>query len=300
MKAFLKRAFQRLAADATADVSRKVSEELAPTQRGIARENKEAQLALFHMYRDLVQRGVPLPRLDEVGFRCHSQFEEDGILLFLFAVIGYGNKTAVEICAGNGIECNTANLILNHGWWGYLFDGDERRVAIGTAFYRDSVDTFLYPPRFKHAWITAENVNDLIRGAGIEGEIDLLSLDVDGMDYWIWRAIECIRPRVVVCETHNIIAPDDALTIPYDPHFVISVPDHHSASLAAMAKLAAEKGYRLVGTHRYGFNAFFILNGIADELLPAVTPRECLKDPYSREGHAVRWPRVSRREWVRV
>ncbi len=257
------------------------------------------QMLLYNTYKEMAARGI-VPKLSEVGFRCHSEFEEDGILLFIFALIGTTNRTAVEICAGDGITCMTANLILNHGWWGYLFDGDERNVKRGTAVYHKSRDTFLYPPRFTRAWITAENVNDIIYQSGIAGEVDLLSLDMDGMDYWVWKALDCIKPRVVVCESHNIIGPDDALTVPYDPNFVRSSHDYSSASLAAMTKLADEKGYRLIGTHRFGFNAFFILKEIAPDVLPGVEPAECLQDPYTLEGQATRWPKVRDLRWVRV
>lgn len=263
------------------------------------RSSKEAQLALYHTYRDMASRGV-VPSFSDVGFRCHSQFEEDGILLFIFALIGTTNKVAVEICAGDGIECMSTNLVLNHGWWGYLFDGSERNVERGARFFRGAKDTFLFPPRFTRAWITAENVNDVIRDAGIAGDIDLLALDIDGMDYWVWKAIERIRPRVVVCETHNVIGADDALTVPYDPNFMITVPDYMGASLAAMTKLAEEKGYRLVGTHRYGFNAFFILKEVAEDILPGVAPAECLRDPYTLAARSVRWPKVKDMDWVRV
>ena len=231
---------QRVLRKARKVLSGQLYEEL---KRGLDHmSSKEAQLVLYHTYRDMASRGI-LPNFSEVGFRCHSQFEEDGILLYIFALIGTTNKIAVEISAGDGIECMSANLILNHGYWGYLFDGNSRNVKRGRAFFRNSKDTFLYPPIFTHAWITAENVNDVIRSAGVDGGIDLLALDIDGMDYWVWKAIQCIHPRVVVCETHNIIGADDPLTIPYDPNFVIRTPDYHNASLLAMTKLADEKGY---------------------------------------------------------
>lgn len=269
-------------------------------RRGIdPRSSKEAQLILYHTYRDMASRGI-VPSFSDVGFRCYSQFEEDGILLFIFSLIGTTNKVAVEICAGNGIECMSTNLILNHGWWGYLFDGSESNVNEGHEFFRKSKDTFLFPPKFTRAWVTAENVNSVIQEAGVKGDIDLLALDIDGMDYWVWKEIECIKPRVVVCETHGIIGAEDALTVPYNPDFVITTPDYHSASLAAMTKLAKEKGYRLIGTHRYGFNAFFILNEIGDDIFPSVTPAECLQDPYTLEAHSVRWPKVKNMDWIKV
>ena len=262
---------------------------------------KETQVALYLKYREMVsQKHYPLPSFTEVGFRCHSQFDEDGILLFLFAVIGTTNRVAVEICAGNGIECNTANLIINHGWWGHLFDGDEKNVAVGNRFFTSLPETWLFPPTFSHSWITAENVNDVIGASGASGEIDLLSLDIDGMDYWVWQAIECIQPRVVVCETHGIIPAELALTVPYDPNFRATIPDYHSASLAAMTSLAARKGYRLVGTHRYGFNAFFVRRGLAEHVLPAVTPAQCVDNPYLADARAKRWPKVKDMKWVEV
>src|SRR6266487_5222826 len=207
-----------------------------------------AQLGLSQHYRTLVKSGSrPLPTFAEVGFREYSQFEEDGILLYLFSLILPRAKTCLEICAGNGIECNTANLIINHGWWGFLFDGNKANVEAGRSFYQSHKDTFLYPPRFDHAWITAENVNDVIKGSGLSGPIDLLSLDVDGMDYWIWKAIKVVDPAVVVCEIHNPVPPELALTVPYDPKFVCDDEDYRGASLKAMCILAREKGYRLVG-----------------------------------------------------
>ena len=111
-------------------------------------------------------------------------------------------------------------------------------VETGKQFFSQHKDTFLWPPQFTHAWITAENVNTVVLSAGASGEVDLLSMDIDGMDYWVWKALDCIKPRVVVCETHNIIPPDKSITVPYSPNFKIEIPDYHSASLTAMAKLA--------------------------------------------------------------
>jgi hypothetical protein len=317
MKAMLKKMLQSMASTAAGPMHRELIQKLSRCETEIRSLQsdmraltmkvnhpsftREAQIALYLTYKDMVLRKVsPLPDFREVGFRCHSQFEEDGILLFLFAVIGTTNKTSVEICAGNGVECMTTNLILNHGWWGHLFDGEKEYVEAGTRFFKDSLDTFIYPPRFTHAWVTAENVNQVIRSSGVEGEIDLLSLDIDGMDYWVWRAIDCIMPRVVVCETHGIIGPDDALTVPYDPNFRNTTPDYCGASLAAMTALASEKGYRLVGTHRYGFNAFFVRRGIAEDLLPTVTPSQCLGNPFLLEERPRRWSKLKDMKWERI
>jgi hypothetical protein len=110
-----------------------------------------------------------------VGFRVYSQFEEDGILLYLFSLIPPVNRRCVEICAGDGRQCMTTNLIVNHGWWGYLFDGNEKNVRNGERFFANQQDTFLHPPLFTHAWITAESVNEQLCAAGATGVVDLLS-----------------------------------------------------------------------------------------------------------------------------
>ncbi len=240
-----------------------------------------AQVALAQRYRELAKASPRvLPTFAEVGFREYSQFEEDGILLYIFSMISPRSRTCVEICAGNGTECNTANLIINHRWWGALFDGNEVNVEFGRRFYGRHKDTFVHPPRFDHAWITAENVNELVKNTDMTGAIDLLSLDIDGMDYWVWKALNVVDPTVVVCEIQNGIPPgagaDPCPTTRSSPArtMIIAAP-----LLRAMCHLGREKGYRLVGVHRYGFNAFFIKHGVGEEFFPEVTPESCAQDP---------------------
>jgi hypothetical protein len=271
--------------------------------RGSVFLNNEAaaQKALMQNYRLLAAQGVDcLPTLKDVGFRKYSQFEEDGMLLYVFSLIVPLNRTCVEICAGNGRECMSANLIINHGWWGHLFDGNERNVTTGKRFYANSKDTFLYPPRFTKAWITAENVNELIETSGITGPVDLLTLDLDGVDYWIWNAIDVIQPQVVVCETNNFIPADKALTVPYESNFIAKSDVFLGASLAAMCKLGKRKGYRLIGTHRFGFNAFFLRNGVGEKFFPEVDPASCLDDPATKALREEYWPKIKDLGWQEI
>ena len=193
----------------------------------------------------------------------------------------------------------TANLIINHGWWGY-FDGNEHSVRAGREFFAKCPDTSYAPPQFIHAWITAENVNEEIARSGVTEPIDLLSLDMDGVDYWVWKAIEVVQPQVVVRETVNSIPGDRALTVPYDASFTYQSEDFRGASLAAMCKLGDAKDYRLIGTHRYGFNAFFMKNGVGEEFFPKVDPTTCLNDPVTTGLRTERWPSVSKLGWVEV
>lgn len=259
-----------------------------------------AQKTLMQQYRLLASKGIEwLPSMRDVGFRKYSQFEEDGILLYIFSLVPPINRTCVEICAGSGRECNTSNLIINHGWWGHLFDGDEQNVKAGQAFFSRNRDTFHYPPRFTKAWITAENVNEQITKSGASGPIDLLSFDIDGMDYWVWKAITAVEPQVVVCEIHNGIPPDKAWTIPYDPDFVYKLEYFRGASLGAICKLGREKGYRLIGTHRFGFNAFFMKCGIGEAFFSEVDVSSCMQDPCSKQFKTM-WPQIEKCNWQEV
>jgi hypothetical protein len=236
------------------------------------------QVLLRLQYQDLARRAVDLPKLEDVEFRCHSQNGEDGILLYIFALIGTTNRKVVEICAGDGIECNAANLLVNHGWSGLLFDGDAEQVARGKAFYSECRNTWVSPPTFVPAWITSEVVNGLVADHGFSGTVDLLSLDVDGNDYWIWKALDCVAPRVVVLEFNAGFGPEVSATMSYQPDFRLDYahpPYRCGASLSAFVKLAGAKGYRLVGVQSRGFNAFFVRNGIGERLLPERSVSEC-------------------------
>lgn len=245
-----------------------------------------------------------MPSFRDVGFKVYSQFEEDGILVYIFSVIGTTNKRVVEICAGDGIQCMAANLIINHGWEGLLFDGDKNSVDRGIKFFASNQSTFLHPPIFKQAWLTRKNINHLISENGFQGGIDLLSLDIDGNDYYIMEVIKVIKPRVIICETHNVIPSDMALTIPYREDFYYSDGKQHeefrSVSLLAMKKLLFKKGYRLVGSHRYGFNAIFMLNEVGQDYFPEVSVESVHDNAYTKFRKESAWKEVIDLPWVKI
>jgi hypothetical protein len=266
--------------------------------------DKVSQLILANQYRSLAGDRKPLPSFEDTEFRAFSQNGEDGILLYLFSLIGMGGRRCVEICAGDGIECNTANLIINHGWSGLLFDGDARLIERGRAYYARLPDTALLPPRLVNSWITRENVNELIKQNGFEGPVDLLSLDLDGVDYWIWQAIDVIRPRVVIAEVQCIWGSERAVTVPYSDTFKTPPIDrfliYSGASLPAFVKLARTKGYRLVGVQRLGFNAVFLADGIGEDLLPEVSVESCVDRPFALWAKRELLPKVAGLDWVDV
>jgi hypothetical protein len=263
------------------------------------------QIQIANQYRLMKKTLTPteMPTFRDVGFKVYSQFEEDGILLYIFSLIGSTNKRVVEICAGNGAECMAANLIINHGWDALLFEGNKELADLGIKFFASNQSTWLHPPNFKQAWLTRENIDQLITENGFAGDIDLLSLDIDGNDYYIMEAINSVKPRVIICETHNVIPSDLALTIPYKSDFNRMGdihPDFMGVSLLAMKKLLNKRGYRLIGAHRFGFNAIFMLDGIGTEFFPEVSVESVHDNPYTKFRNATAWKEVKDLPWVKV
>lgn len=240
----------------------------------------------------------------DVGFRIFSQNDEDGIILFIFSLIGTTNKRCVEVCAGDGIECNTSNLIINHRWIGLLCDGDDKNMATAKRFYSTNPDTQYWPPATVAEWITKSNINRVISENGFTGEIDLLSLDVDGVDYWLWTEISCISPRVVVLEFNHLWGPGASVSVPYRDDFVAEFTqygsDYAGASLRAFVNLGKSKGYRLIGTNAISTNAFFLRNDILCDWLPEIDISTCFDHPRAQFGIKFRFPKVKNKDWVEV
>jgi hypothetical protein len=203
----------------------------------------------------------------------YSQHGEDGILDALFRTIGTTNRYYVEFGVGDGSERNSRLLAERHGWHGLLMDGgfDDPRINLHREF------------------ITAENINDLFAKYGVPEEFDLLSIDVDGNDYWVWQRLsERYRPRVIVAEYNANLGPNLRRTIAYDPEFVWSGTDYYGASLAALEALARTKGYVLVGCESLGVNAFFVRSDVADGRIAARSPGQAFHPPRygpRKQGH---------------
>ena len=243
------------------------------------------QRQLYLHYQELSKKNE-LPSLSETGYRVFSQFEEDGKLLFIFSIIGMENNVFVEIGSDDGVNSNSANLYFNFGWRGLFIDGNAKSINRGKKFFNKYPHPWFYKPKFTCAKVTRENINALIEESGYTGEIGLLSIDIDGNDYWIWDAIKVIDPKVVIIETHNEFGLNN-IVVPYDSDYAYpgKHPVYHGASPVAMNKLANKKGYRLVGANELGFNFIFVKNGSGDIQLPEVTVESVLKHPSIEEDY---------------
>jgi hypothetical protein len=147
------------------------------------------------------------------------------------------------------------------GWSGLFIDAKEHVAGLSGLFPPGQVVSL-------SMWVSRENVNDVLRQHGLDGEIDLLSIDVDGMDYWLWDGMTASSPRLVIIEYNSFFGPQLTVTVPYEPAFNRKERDRHyyGASLAALVLLGKKKGYRLVAVEPAGVNAYFVRNDLAPEL----------------------------------
>jgi prefoldin subunit 5 len=207
-------------------------------------------------------------------FQVFSQWGEDGIIQFLLRHIPIRNKIFVEFGVQNYVESNTRFLLINNNWSGLILDSSEKNIDY---IQKDSI-YWKYNLKAVQAFITKDNINDLLSQNSVTGEIGLLSIDIDGNDYWVWEAIHVVTPAIVIIEYNFRFGKEKAVTIPYDEQFVRSEA-HYSmiyfgASLKALCQLADRKGYDFVGSNTAGNNAFFVRKDLRPEVIRSLTPEE--------------------------
>jgi len=198
------------------------------------------------------------PNLAAAEFQVFSQWGEDGIIQHLIRHVPIARPIFVEFGVENYTEANTRFLLVNNHWSGLIMDGSAKNIQ---SVKRDAL-YWRHNLKAVAAFVTRENINQLLAENGVSGEIGLLSIDVDGNDYWIWEAIDTVNPAIVIMEYNARFGPEQAVTVPYDPAFQRAKAHHsmiyYGASLAALVGLGRRKGYAFVGANRAGNNAFFV------------------------------------------
>lgn len=199
--------------------------------------------------------------------RLFSQNGEDGVLLEILHRVGVDQGWFIEFGAGTGHEGNCVLLADVLGWEGIFLEGDPSFYARLEAKYHGS-----HRIRTAHALVGPETADALFESHGAPEEPDVLSIDVDGDDWWIWQAITRVRPRVVIIEYNATLPVDRALVRPRSDRGWDSTA-WFGASLGAYEHLGAEKGYRLVHTELTGTNAFFVRTDLLGSLADVEPPR---------------------------
>lgn len=247
-------------------------------KKRVRRLEENQRKTLLGMYRDLAAEVDQREALAAAEFRLDTENGEAGLLLWMFSRLGLTDRRAVEFGIGRIGKCNSTNLVRSFGWSVLLMDGDPDRVEKALEFYREHSRADIARVRAIETLVTPENVDELIEKNGFGGEIDLLSIDVDGNDYWIWEAIERSRPRVVIIEYNASFGPDEAVVTEYyeafDRYALHPLGWYYGASLAALEGLGRRKGYVLVGCETAGHNAFFVRTDVLQGRLHALGVRE--------------------------
>lgn len=203
--------------------------------------------------------------LSDFEFSVFSQWGEDGIIEWLVEHLSPLPQIFIEFGVEDYSEANTRFLLMNRNWRGLIIDGSEEameKVRRSNLYWRHDLTACA---RF----ITRENIDGIFAEHGFSGEIGLLSVDIDGNDYWVLEAIQSVNPCIIVCEYCAHFGDLYPVSIPYQKDFTRA---HHysgqyfGASLKAFVSLAQRKGYTFMGTNSSGVNAFFVRNDIVSRL----------------------------------
>ena len=217
-----------------------------------------------------------IDNLSEVEFQVFSQFGDDGIIQYLIQKLPIKNKTFIEFGVEDYRESNTRFLLVNNYWSGMVMDGDVENVRQ----IKSGLMHNFYDIRARQCFITKENINQVLEAEGFDPEVGILSIDIDGNDYWVWKEINVIKPSVIICEYNSLFGYEEAVTIPYRPDFIRgkSTPlNFYGISLQAACLIARERGYFFIGCNSAGNNAYFI-----HESLKPVCP---IGEKTAREGY---------------
>lgn len=203
-------------------------------------------------------RQFPPRNICEAEFKVFSQWGEDGIIQWIISKVPSIEPVFIEFGVEDYRESNTRFLLMNNNWKGLVLDGSEenvKKIEASSWYWRYDLTALC-------AFVTKENINELIRQNGFHGDIGILSVDIDGNDYWVWEAVEAVTPKVVICEYNSVFGAEKKVTILYDENFVRSQAHHSNlycgASLASLIALGQSKGYICIGSNSAGNNAFFV------------------------------------------
>lgn len=229
----------------------------------LSQKEERNLLLLANLCLDKTQRKGAVDSLKDVELRVFSQWGEDGILQYIINNLEIPNKIFVEFGVETYEEANTRFLLVNDNWSGLVIDGSKNN----TDFIKSDPIYAKHDLTAVNSFITRDNINQLIQDNIKHQDIGLLSVDIDGNDYWVWKAINVVKPRIVVCEYNSVFGKGRSLTVPYKADFY-RTSEHYSnlyfgASLGALCSLAEEKGYDFIGSNSTGVNAFFVRKDIS-------------------------------------
>ena len=222
--------------------------------------------------------------LHEVEFRVFSQWGDDGIIQWLVTRLPLLPRRFVEFGVEDYSESNTRFLMVNNNWSGLVMDGSPAKMAR----LRRRKWFWRYGLTATPCFVTRANVDAILSDWAAGEEIGLLHIVVDGNDYWLWDAITCATPGIVIMEYNALFGSARAITIPYVSDFrrhkAHYTGQYAGASLAALTHLATSKGYALIGSNSAGNNAYYVRTDLLGDELREVTVAAAFVKPNFRES----------------
>ncbi len=196
--------------------------------------------------------------INDYEFKVFSQWGEDGIIDYLVTNLNIQNKTFIEFGVEDYKEANTKFLLINKNWKGWIIDSSQKNITdikLQDFYWRHSLDAHC-------EFVTAENINHIFNSFNCEKKLGLLSIDIDGNDYWIWEKINVLDPSIVIIEYNARLGKEKPYVVPYEEKFTRNEKHYsmiyYGASINALVKLGTKKGYAFVCCNKAGNNAFFV------------------------------------------
>lgn len=194
-------------------------------------------------------------------YKVFSQWGDDGIIQYLLSRIAVKDRVFVEFGVEDFLESNCRFLMMHDNWSGLVIDGSPKSISR----IKDRSDYWKFDLDAQCHFLTKENINRIL-DEGLGGRSpDLVSIDVDGNDYWLLEQIT-LCPAIFIVEYNAVFGAQRAITIPYKSDFSRNKAHYSNlyfgASLAAITDVAKAKGYGLVGCSSAGNNAYFVRNEV--------------------------------------
>jgi hypothetical protein len=226
-----------------------------------------------------------IDELQKAEFRVYSQYGEDGIIQYLLSRLSLSKElqVCVEIGCEDYSEANTRFLLESKNWQAFVFDGSKENIEAIR-----QLDISWRCNLQSHAeFITRDNINRVLLENAVPGEVGLLSLDIDGNDYWVWEKLEVVSPILMIVEYNGLLGSSKPVVVPYQEKFN-RFDVHYSglywgASIKALEFLAKKKGYSLIGSNSAGCNAFFVRNDWA-KYFDIVSAEKAYRKTVSRDA----------------
>lgn len=261
-----------------------LGKDLSKLYRGIE-EVKLLNAKILSQQNRMAQEEI-LHNLNKAEFKVFSQWGDDGIIQFLVDYLEPENHLFIEFGVENYEEANSRLLMINNCWKGLVMDSSQEHIN----HIRKSDVYWKYQLEAMPAFVNRNNINNLLQTYLKGSQADLMIIDIDGNDYWIWDAIDVTNPTIVIVEYNSIFGCDRAITIPYKDDFFRTLSHYsnlyYGASLPALFHLAQQKGYQLIACNSNGNNAYFVR---ADKMkkLKALAPSQAFRAASFRESRTV-------------